>query len=140
MGNREPGWIYGVLTLLLLGAAAAATAWAAFTAQGLDAWGLVLGIAALAATVWALGQSARSGRPDSAALVRSLAAEVRATESKAWQQLLSSSHTPENPVTKPINVRFTLRRARAHNASGAAEQGDLEDAAEYYRRLRPRAW
>lgn len=64
-------------------------------------------------------------------LVERLAVAVNRTEQQARQQLLGGHD-------RSINVDFKLRRAPAHNPSGADADGRLRDVADYYQRLYPR--
>ncbi|MBL1086506.1 NACHT domain-containing protein [Streptomyces actinomycinicus] len=59
-----------------------------------------------------------------------LAVEVLNAESASWLQLLGAHD-------RTINVPFVHHAAPAHEASGAAPQGTLNDIADYYRRLEP---
>ncbi|WP_406498988.1 NACHT domain-containing protein [Streptomyces sp. NBC_00846] len=68
--------------------------------------------------------------PDTSALAAKLAGHVTLAETRERTRLLGN-------VGTPIDVRFNLRPAPAHNAAGADPHGSLSGVIDYYRRLRP---
>lgn len=116
-----------------------------------------VGVAVLAASVWALPQVkfgaadplsavialvglliaiialiGDKGRPlDVATLTELLANRVRANEDLALEQFLGNRR-------RTIDVQFDFRQALAHDASGAARRGRLSEVADYHKRLHPR--
>lgn len=98
-----------------------------------DPVGAVGTLASLAVSVVALGLAVRAQRQvesdvrDAAARLAVVVGEV---ETEARRQLLGGDE-------RTIDVEFSFRPAVAHNASGAAAKGALEEVVNYYRRLRP---
>jgi hypothetical protein len=98
-----------------------------------DPAGLTVGLASLAAALWSGGmavQALRWQETDLAENADRLAVEVLDAESASWLQLLGAHD-------RTINVPFVHYGAPAHEASGAAPHGTLNDIADYYRRLEP---
>jgi NACHT domain len=137
MGRQ--GWLarlWGTTCLVLLGVAAA-IGWRTLPeaeAGDADPLSAVIGLAALAASVWAGALAVRSLRWQETVLAdvaERLATEVRAAEQEARRHLLGGHD-------KAIDVEFTFCPAPAHDAAGADPEGRLDDVVGYYRRLRPR--
>ncbi|MFI6700105.1 NACHT domain-containing protein [Streptomyces sp. NPDC050509] len=98
-----------------------------------DPGGLAVGLFGLMLAIVGLHQATRSQvsqDTDTAALADRLAVDIRKREEEARQRLLGGSD-------RTINVEFTFLPSPAHRATGAAPHGTLEEAATYYRALRP---
>ncbi|MGW6457110.1 NACHT domain-containing protein [Streptomyces sp. NPDC055078] len=101
--------------------------------EALDGTGLLIALPGLFVAVWSAHMALSTLRvqvPDTTALAAKLAAEVTLAETRERARLLGD-------VGTPIDVRFTLRPAPAHNAAGADPDGSLSGVIDYYRRLRP---
>lgn len=88
----------------------------------------------LGVAVWSARMSRTALRlqaTDTAVMAARLAAAVIRAETPERTRLLGGEHTP-------IDLRFVLRPAPAHNADGADPDGRLGTVVDYYRRLRPR--
>jgi hypothetical protein len=119
----------------MLGAAVAIGRWVLPGASvgDVDPVGVVLGLTALAISVWTGWLTVRSLRwqeTNLAEIAERLAVEALDVERTAWRQLLGDHD-------KAIDVQFTFYPAPTHNADGAGAEGRLEEVADYYRRLRP---
>ncbi|MYS85233.1 NACHT domain-containing protein [Streptomyces sp. SID5474] len=87
-----------------------------------------LGVAVWSA--WMTRTALRSQDTDVVVVAARLAVLVTRAESPERARLLGDDHTP-------IDLRFVLRPAPAHNAEGADPDGRLGTVVDYYRRLRP---
>lgn len=88
----------------------------------------------LGVAIWSARMSRTALRlqvTDTAALAARLADAVTRAETPERTRLLGGEHTP-------IDLRYVLRPAPAHNADGADPDGRLGTVVDYYRRLRPR--
>ncbi|MFF3554059.1 NACHT domain-containing protein [Streptomyces tsukubensis] len=131
--GRKAGWLW----LLLCGGCVAALAvWLMGRKPGGDALNntsLLIALPGLFAALWSAYLALRTLRvqaPDTTALAAQLAGHITLAETRERARLLGD-------VGTPIDVRFTLRPAPAHNAAGAEPQGSLSGVIDYYRRLRP---
>ncbi|MFE3740800.1 NACHT domain-containing protein [Streptomyces sp. NPDC059134] len=128
---RHLWWSWSALTLMAVGVAVALTVRAG-TGE-VDPAGLAVGLFGLMLAVVSLRQSTRaqvSQDTDTAELADRLAIGIRKREEEARRRLLGGSD-------RTIDVAFTFRPSPAHHAAGAAPHGTLEEAAAYYRALRP---
>ncbi|MFJ8741620.1 NACHT domain-containing protein [Embleya sp. NPDC127516] len=88
----------------------------------------------LGVAIWSARMSRTALRlqvTDTAVQAARLADAVTRAETPERARLLGGEHTP-------IDLRFVLRPAPAHNADGADPDGRLATVVDYYRRLRPR--
>ncbi len=136
MGKRGEAFAYGAVTVLLLGATVAISGRTLPGAEvgDVDPAGAVVGLTALAVSVWTGWLTVRSLRWQETVLAdvaERLAVEVLAAERTARRQLLGDHD-------KTINVQFAFLPAPTHNVDGAGVEGELERVADYYRSLRPR--
>ncbi|MEU3729805.1 NACHT domain-containing protein [Streptomyces sp. NPDC033538] len=131
--GRGAGWLWAVLCA---GCVAALAIWLLNREPGgdaLDGTGLLIALPGLFVALWSAYMALsvlRIQAPDTTALSALLARQVTLAETRERTRLLGD-------VGTPIDVRFTLRPAPAHNAAGAAPQGSLSEVIDYYRRLRP---
>jgi len=136
VGKRRETFAYGAVSVLVLGAAVAigGRTLPGAAVGDVDPLGVVIGLTALALSVWTGWLTVRSLRwqeTNLAEVTERLAVEVLDTERTARRQLLGDHD-------KTIDVRFTFHPGPTHNADGAGAEGHLEEVADYYRRLRPR--
>lgn len=134
--QRRSAWGYGAFSAVALGTAVVIGGGTLprSTAGDIDPLGAVIGLVALAASVWAGWLTMRSlhwQETNLADAAERLATEVLTVERDAWRRFLGDHH-------KAIDVGFTLHPAPAHDAEGASPEGHLNEVLSYYRRLRPR--
>ncbi|WP_148588229.1 NACHT domain-containing protein [Streptomyces sp. WAC01526] len=128
---RHTWWRWLALTVVAVGVAVT-IAVRAGTGE-VDPGGLAVGLVSLVLAIVGLHQATRSQAwqdTDTAGLADRLAVDIRKREEEARQRLLGGSD-------RTINVEFTFLPSPAHHATGAAPHGTLEEAATYYRALRP---
>ncbi|MFC7388170.1 NACHT domain-containing protein [Sphaerisporangium rhizosphaerae] len=133
-GGRGAAWAWGAVALVAVGAAAM-VAWRAgpsSKAGEFDPVGAVIGLLGLAVGAFSAWMSVRAARSQESledAAAR-LAGAVLDGERTARRRLLGEHD-------KPIDVRFSLERAPAHNAEGAGRRSRLTEVVDYYRGLSP---
>uniref|UniRef100_UPI00357154FF NACHT domain-containing NTPase n=1 Tax=Streptomyces brasiliensis TaxID=1954 RepID=UPI00357154FF len=101
--------------------------------DALDDASLLIALPGLFVALWSAYMALitlRVQAPDTTALAALLARQVTLAETRERTRLLGD-------VGTPIDVRFTLRPAPAHNAAGAGPHGSLSGVIDYYRRLQP---
>lgn len=129
--GRIGGWVLGGMAVAAI-AVVVTVAVQAGTGE-VDPAGAIAGLIGLVVALWcghlallALGWQ----DTDTIGLADRLAIEVRTREEQDRKQLLGGSD-------RTINTRFTFVPAPAHNATGAARHGTVENVAGYYSALRP---
>lgn len=130
-GRRARGLAYTVLGL----AAVAASVWTLrrITFGTADPLSAGIGVVSLLVGVAALVLARRDSQrqqTDTTVLAEQLAVAVQAKEQRARRQLLGEPG-------RAIDVRFDFRPAPAHDADGSSRTGRLSEVADYYRRLQP---